>query len=368
MSKLLTLAACLLCLRTAAPAAAKWDIQYRYRQIDSTLTINDLVFPDEKRGIACGFTTDRKEKDKPVVLVTSDAGEHWTEAPVKETGIALFFLDSSTGWMVTDKGIWTTLESGRSWSKLRNSPGSMLRVWFLDRQHGFAAGLEKRVFETLDGGESWKLLDILKEVQVAPVYMTFGEISFSGPRGMISGWNIPPRRGGPDWMDPEAASKRVQAPHYGVLLETTNGGKTWIKSEASVFGEITRMSLTPQGVGMGLLSYRDIFDYPSDVMKIDMHTGKSTRVFRQKDRAITDVRLFAGENGGMIAGYEPTGPVYASPIPGKVKVLTSPDLEKWTEMPVDYRAVAHSVVIAGPDRKHLWMATDTGMILKLVED
>jgi hypothetical protein len=37
-------------------------------------------------------------------------------------------------------------------------------------------------------------------------------------------------------------------------------------------------------------------------------------------------------------------------------------------MPVDYRAVAHSVLLTGPDENHVWAATDTGMILKLVTD
>jgi hypothetical protein len=37
-------------------------------------------------------------------------------------------------------------------------------------------------------------------------------------------------------------------------------------------------------------------------------------------------------------------------------------------MTVDYRAVAHSVLLAGPDEDHVWAATDTGMILKLVKD
>ena len=60
--------------------------------------------------------------------------------------------------------------------------------------------------------------------------------------------------------------------------------------------------------------------------------------------------------------------MYHSPIPGKLKVLQSSDLEKWTEMTVDYRAVAHSAIIAGPDENHLWIATDTGMILRLVNE
>jgi hypothetical protein len=54
------------------------------------------------------------------------------------------------------------------------------------------------------------------------------------------------------------------------------------------------------------------------------------------------------------------------PIPGKVRMLSSTNLSDWTEMPVDYKAVARSLVLAGPDAEHLWAATDTGMILQMV--
>jgi hypothetical protein len=36
-------------------------------------------------------------------------------------------------------------------------------------------------------------------------------------------------------------------------------------------------------------------------------------------------------------------------------------------MEVDYRAVAQHAVLSGPDAHHLWVATDTGMILGLID-
>jgi len=353
----------------ALPALAEehWEIQYRYRQADSTLTINDLTFPDETHGIACGYTTDRKEKDHPLVLLTSDGGVNWTEAVVKETCLSLFFLGDSTGWMVTDTGLWTTEEAGRSWVKSKTAPANLLRVWFLDHEHGFAAGRQKHVFETKDAGVTWTSLQVATDAPGDPVYTTYGDIAFSGNKGIISGWNIPPRRGGPDWMEPARAEADKQVPHVSILLQTKTGGETWTGSNVSLFGQITRMSLSPQNVGLGLVEFKDQFDYPSEVYRIDTVNGKNELAFRAKDRAITDIRLFPNSPRGLLAGYETSGPVYRSPIPGKLHILTSDDLDTWTEMPVDYRAVARSALLTGPDDKHVWIATDTGMILKLVQ-
>jgi hypothetical protein len=269
--------------------------------------------------------------------------------------------------MVTDKGIWQTAESGRSWKKLK-APAGMLRVWFLDAKNGFAVGLEKRVVQTTDGGETWTQVAASKDAQGDPEFTTFGQIAFAGKNGIVTGWNIPPRKGGPDWMEPEKAQGRREIPTLSVLLQTIDGGVTWNKTETSLFGQITRVSMTPQGTALGLIEFKDAFDYPSEVFSVNLHTGQSDRAFREKDRAITDVRLFAGTNRGILAGYETTGTIYHSPVPGKLKVLTSDDLETWREIPVDYRAVAHRAIIAGPDQDHVWIATDTGIILNLVTE
>ena len=344
-----------------AGAAPHWDIQYRYQHAENQLTLNDLAFPSAERGIACGYSTDRRGNNRPLVLVSSDGGTQWSEVQVRETGIALFFLDDSAGWMATDRGVWVTAESGRSWNKLVNAPSGILRLWFSDRNHGFAIGSRKRIFETKNAGESWILLPVVSEVQGDPQYSSFGEIAFSGKNGMISGWNLPPRAA------PSAKGEAPpEIPRLTTMLETRDGGTTWKKNEISLFGQITRLSLTPQGTGLGLIEFKDNFDYPSEVYRLNLYNGKSERVLRRKDHAVTAVRLFAGSIQAMVAGYEITGPVFRSVVPGKLRVLTTTDYVNWTDMNVDARAVAHNAIIAGPDENNLWIATDTGIILHLV--
>jgi hypothetical protein len=342
-------------------AAPHWDIQYRYQQTDSTLTLNAIAFPAAQRGVVCGYTTDRRGNNKPFVLTTSDGGMQWNEAAFRETGVALFFLDEGNGWMATDRGVWYTSEAGRAWNKLVNAPSGILKVWFVDRNHGFAVGTRKRVFETRDGGDNWTLLPIVSEVQGDPQFSSFGEITFSEKNGIISGWNITPRT-----KPADKGEALPQIPRLTTLLETRDGGTTWKKNEVSLFGQITQISLTPQGTGLGLIEFTDDFDYPSEVYRINLRNGRSERVLRRKDHAVTAVRLFAGSNTAIAAGYETSGPVFRSVVPGKLRVMTTIDYENWTDMEVDARAVAHKAMIAGPDENSLWIATDTGSILHLV--
>jgi len=39
----------------------------------------------------------------------------------------------------------------------------------------------------------------------------------------------------------------------------------------------------------------------------------------------------------------------------------------WREMDIDYRAVAQRAMLAVIDPQHIWVATDTGMILSLAD-
>ena len=97
--------------------------------------------------------------------------------------------------------------------------------------------------------------------------------------------------------------------------------------------------------------------------KLDWVTGKNQTIFRDKRYFVTDVWL-TREGTSYLAGIEMAGQV-RSIAPGNVKVFKSSDMISWTEMAVDYRAVARRALLSGAGEADLWLATDNGMILQL---
>jgi hypothetical protein len=117
-------------------------------------------------------------------------------------------------------------------------------------------------------------------------------------------------------------------------------------------------------VGLGLIGFSQNFEWPSEVFRVDWTTGARERVYREKNRLITDVAL-PPTGPSYLVGVEKLDRLTDSPVPGKLKVLRSEDLANWQEMEVDYRATAHRAMISAVDDRNIWIATDTGMILKL---
>jgi hypothetical protein len=231
-------------------------------------------------------------------------------------------------------------------------------------------GEKKVVKETRDGGASWKDVEAAAQPKTTPAYTAYGAIAFATPEaGMIAGWSTPPRPGDrsrpPDWVDP--SQSRREWPTITITLQTKDGGVHWNAEETSMFGQITSLSLAADNRGLGLVEFFDRFEYPSEVYAIDWQTGKSVRAFRQKNRAITDV-LVTPQGAAYLAGVEPPGTLFHSPVPGKLKVLKSEDLFDWKDMYVDYRAVGRRAILASAGPGRLWVATDTGMILALTTE
>lgn len=360
----------LLALAGLACAGERWRIQYLYDEDHSALTLNDIQFPSPQRGVAAGYLTE-KGRLRPAALLTSDGGQHWTMTRPPDVALSLFFLNETLGWMVGPHGLYQTQEAGRSWKKIGSPPG-ILRVHFLDEKRGWAVGLRKGVYATGDGGQSWTRVAAGDEPKTAPGHTTYAWITFADQRhGLIAGWSRPPRRDErrrlPEWMDPQSAEWRRQWPTLSILIDTRDAGATWKPSLTSMFGQITRVRLASDGRGLGLIEFAETFEWPSEVFRLDWRTGDSQRVFRQADRAVTDIALPV-EGPAYLAAVEPQGLKVRLPVPGKLKVLRSFDLAKWEEMEVDYRAFAGRAVLAVAAPLDIWLATDTGMILKLARE
>ncbi len=341
-----------------ASAAPHWKIQFLYDHADSNFAIEDLECPTKQHCVAAGLIDDKKGHEQGTVVVTSDGGLHWSQYEVREQPVSLFFLNDSTGWMVTDRGLWSTVEGGRAWTKVESRKG-ILQTWFLDASHGYTVGLKGLAQETADGGKTWTKLEASGQ---APdlLSLDYDIVAFQGTHGIIIG--------AADELSSFSSLRKSEPRTSGklTLLETLDGGNKWTYGSIRIEGELAALRMSRSFV-VSLILYSDP-KYPvgTAVFKTPLGSPDGRVIFAERDRAATDIALLSN-GGAVLVTIEPPGNSPQVPIPGKLKILKSGDLKVWEEMDVDYRAVAQRAMIAAPDAQHMWVATDTGAILSLVD-
>jgi photosystem II stability/assembly factor-like uncharacterized protein len=346
-------------LALCAYGAPRWNIQYFYDRADSNFAIEDLECPTSRHCVAAGWIDDKKGHGQGAVVVSSDAGQHWSQYESKERPISLFFLNEGLGWMVTDRGLWSTTEGGRAWTKIQTRKG-ILGAWFLDADHGYLIGLKGLAEQTADGGKTWVRLAVADKVP-DPMFITYGIVTFREKHGIILGA-----------PDPNAPSLSNAGPRSGrstkvAVLETLDGGQKWTAGSVSMDGELAQLKISAQGSVVSLIQYNDPkIKVGSVVYKTPLGSREGAMLFAERDRMVTDFALF-DDASAVVAAIEPPGDSTQLPIPGRLRMLRSDNLKIWREMDVDYRAVAQRAIIAAPDAQNIWVATDTGAILKLVE-
>jgi Photosynthesis system II assembly factor YCF48 len=366
-----TLALALGLLGSLAPlrAAGRWKIQYLYDHAGSNFDIRDVVCPSPQHCVAAGVITDQNDRRRGAVVLTSDGGRHWSQFEVKELPLSLFFLDETTGWMVTDHGLWSAVEGGRSWNRVEDRKG-ILQAYFLNANHGYIAGTSGLLDETLDGGKTWAKLPQAGSASSAAGAglearaVSFDSLTFQGPHGIIIG-EIDPSA-----PLPKGASRSALG--HVVVLETLDGGKNWNTSSVPLDAGLGRLRLSKQGFVLALLVYTEGHSpLASAVFQAVLGEPRARMVFGERDRTASDVALL-DDGRALVVAVEPPGNSPQVPIPGKLKILESRNIGPrqalvWREMDVDYRALAQAAVIAVADPGHMWVATDTGAILGLVD-
>jgi hypothetical protein len=365
------LSALFLGLAFAAHPAERWQIQYSYDSDDATFAINDLRFITPQRGIASGALVSFKDgKAKPAGLITDDGGRTWTGIRMPDIGMSLSFPDAELGWMAGASGIWKTTSLGREWTKVKGAH-DLAAIAFAGREHGWAVGAQNAAYETLNGGKDWRRIELPVKGKNAVVDYT--AVAFAdGSQGMIAGTERPgpaPPAGphSPAFLELWAVQQSKL-----VLLATLDGGKTW-NPATSGNGRVLQLRMTP--AKKGLIAIESTATRPGMPRGVSCWVGgvaftaANLPVVPDPPITVMVTDLYLAEDGAMyLAGYEPPGKLAHTLIPGKLKVFRSAAGQKtWTELPVDYRAEARRAVFA-PAANGLWLATDTGMILKLVRE
>lgn len=348
--------------------SSAWKVVYAVDEDRMDFEIIGLQFASPRTGFVAGRLMRDGRLRESRLLVTVDAGATWKPVKLRDQPLSLFALNERHLWVVTGKGLLFSADAGATLTKLK-LPKNCVRVCFGDPANGFAFGIGKVFWRTQDGGKSWAKV---RESETAPVtdeFTVYRAMSFVTPQVAILGGNSKrpeiDEEPLPDWMQPERAATRRAKPATTLTFGTRDGGKTWNPAITSAFGSVIQIR-TRGSVGASLLFYGDGFAWPSELILIDLSTGKSAPAFRMAGLRVTDVTLLP-DAGAILAGIDPLGRLTSAGLPGKTKFLYTPDFKLWYEMKSDYRAEGANVLLAHDGANGHWAATSSGMILRLVK-
>lgn len=351
---------------TGPLAGQQWKISYFFDEAARTFLVGDFCCPAPDVVLAVGVLRgERGQGPENRGVVSRDGGATWSTLRLPRTPNSVFALDAANVWLVANGRLYYTSDLGGKWTRLR-LPRKMVQVSFITPQSGFAYGFGKTFHRTADGGRTWTPVAESTQLPLTDERTLFRAMAFTDGRvGLMAGNSRRPEdddRFLPDWMTPEQAMGRRRRPATTAVMTTTDGGATWRGGVTSAFGDVERLRASG-GRGAALFSYGEGFVWPSEVFRMDLATGKSEPLFRRKGFRITDVALHAG-TGYVLAAIEPFGRLPGAGLPGRLRMLYSPDGRAWFQMPVDYRAQGPHALLAGAGGR-LFVAVSNGMILRL---
>jgi photosystem II stability/assembly factor-like uncharacterized protein len=199
-----------------------------------------VVGPNRFLGSGHPDINEAREKNLPSLLgliESTDKGESWT--PISLLGEADFhvlrFADERVyGYDATNDRLLVSGDHGRSWKELEK-PGPLVDL-AVDPTNGgrivaaSAGGLEEGLFESRDGGESWKWVSKAVGLLAWPgrLYLVAGGgqvfASRDGGRRLDHRGEI---GGQPAALAAEGPNELYVALHDGTIKRSSDGGATW---------------------------------------------------------------------------------------------------------------------------------------------
>lgn len=270
---------------------------------------------------------------------TSDGGITWTFQSFTDTmGYHylndIHFISPDTGFLLGDRSIYKTTDSGNHWEKFHTSSDSanmngpsFLRFDFADNQTCFVVGNSNLIMKTGNGGNSWKDISRYPTSSGISVWPVDSLTVFTtGEKGLIGKTSD----GGSLWTTIQTASKGTfrgiqfsnpatgwTVGDTGTIFKTTDAGITWVVKPSGSVQALRKIEMiTPQlgwicgdtGTLLKTTDGGETWQYQSIGSTIDFAdiqfldslngwvAGKGGTVFRTTDGGITWQNKNLGQN------------------------------------------------------------------------
>ena len=259
---------------------AKWN-----EQSSGVLTgLNSVYFIDHLNGWACG--------DAKTILRTTDGGSIWEKQTVPFLTIGsnlngIFFTTVTEGWCIGLGGtILHSTDAGISWAPQFTTGQTLLRIKFFDSVSGLAVGDNGSIYSTNNSGTNWTQVTSGTTMGLNDIlFVSLTDFLISGDNGTLlhstnagSNWSdqslstyaslngiaaapnllfavgengvLARRIGTSSWNFLNSGDNRAinwitfydflngwGVGQYGIILHTTDGGKTWSEQVNGITGD-----------------------------------------------------------------------------------------------------------------------------------
>jgi photosystem II stability/assembly factor-like uncharacterized protein len=153
---------------------------------DNCKMLFDVHMIDHRIGLACAATDEDISKSHALILRTVDGGEHWSKvyesARPFETSWKVSFPDDLHGFAsiqtynpdssANQQIIIKTNDGGVNWKEIalvKDIKAREFGIGFVDPMHGYVGTMDSG-FETFDGGENWRKIDLGRACNKIRIY------------------------------------------------------------------------------------------------------------------------------------------------------------------------------------------------------